>query len=94
MVKVTLNGTVLAQSDSPVKLEGNQYFPPESLTKDLLVQSATTYTCPWKGNAVYYDATVNGSTVRDIAWGYPQPKAAAQQIAGHLAFDRKKVAFE
>ncbi|GJF00276.1 DUF427 domain-containing protein [Phanerochaete sordida] len=91
MVTVTYNGTVLAQSDKPVKLEGNFYFPPESLNKDLLVQSPTKYTCPWKGSATYYNANIDGATVSDIAWGYLTPKSAATQIAGHLAFDKSKV---
>lgn len=91
MVTVTYNGTVLAKADQPVKLEGNYYFPPESLNKEALSQSPTKYTCPWKGNATYYNATIDGTTVSDVAWAYLQPKSAAAQIAGHLAFDKSKV---
>ncbi|THH01926.1 hypothetical protein EW026_g857 [Hermanssonia centrifuga] len=94
MVKVTVDGTVLAQSDKTVKLEGNHYFPPESCNEDLLTASTTVYVCPWKGSATYYNVTLDGKDIKDAAWSYPQPKEAAKSITGHLAFDKSKVKIE
>jgi len=91
MVKVTLNGTVLAESDSTVVVEGNHYFPPDAVKKDLFTDSKTSTVCPWKGTASYYDATVDGKTVKDVAWYYPSPKDKAANIKDHLAFYKNKV---
>ncbi|KAG6372882.1 hypothetical protein JVT61DRAFT_7317 [Boletus reticuloceps] len=68
MVKVLLNNVVLADSPSPVILEGNYYFPPDSVSKVNLKNSGTTTVCPWKGTASYYSADVNGKAVKDVAW--------------------------
>ena len=86
MFQAVWQGTVLAESDQTVKVEGNHYFPPQSLRREFLVPSATTSTCPWKGTASYYDVTVDGQVNKDAAWYYPRPSPAAAQIEGHVAF--------
>lgn len=86
MFQAVWKGTVLAESDRTVRLEGNRYFPPQSLRREFLTPSETTSTCPWKGTASYYDVTVDGQVNKDAAWYYPQPSTAAAQIAGHVAF--------
>ena len=80
------NGEVIAESDKTVVVEGNHYFPPESVRKDLVSENPTTTVCPWKGEASYYDITVGGETNTAAAWYYPAPKAAAEQITGRVAF--------
>jgi len=90
MVKVTLNGSVIAESNNTVTVENNYYFPPEDVKTDLLSLSQTTYTCPWKGNAEYYNAEIDGKTVADVTWVYPEPKEAAKNIKGYFAFDKKQ----
>ena len=88
MAKAIWNGAVLAESDRTVEVEGNQYFPPDAVHREHLRESATHTTCPWKGVASYYDVVVDGQVNRDAAWYYPQPKEAARQIGGHVAFWR------
>lgn len=85
-MRATWNGTVLAESDDTVVVEGNHYFPIESLHKDQFVDSPTTSVCPWKGTASYYTVNVDGQQNRDAAWYYPAPKDAAKEIAGRVAF--------
>ncbi|MFT5586344.1 MAG: hypothetical protein ACI9VR_003941 [Cognaticolwellia sp.] len=80
------NGTVLAESDDTVVVEGNHYFPEASLKKELFVDSQTQSNCPWKGVASYYSVVADGKTNTDAAWFYPEPKDAAKQIKGHVAF--------
>jgi uncharacterized protein (DUF427 family) len=82
------NGAVIAQSDETVEVEGNQYFPMESVVTEYLVDSATTSTCPWKGLANYYSLNVNGNVNTDAVWVYRTPKDAAKDIANHVAFWR------
>lgn len=82
------NDTTLAQSDNTVVVEGNHYFPPDAINREHFRPSATHTTCPWKGVASYYDVVVNGVVNRDAAWYYPEPKPAARQIAGYIAFWR------
>jgi uncharacterized protein (DUF427 family) len=82
------NGAVIAQSDETVEVEGNQYFPMESVAAEYLVDSATTSTCPWKGLANYYSLNVDGNVNTDAVWVYRTPKDAAKEIANHLAFWR------
>ena len=77
---------MLAESDQTVKVEGNHYFPPQSLRREYFTDSQTTTVCPWKGTASYYDVTVDGQVNKDAAWYYPQPSPAAAQIAGHVTF--------
>jgi uncharacterized protein (DUF427 family) len=80
------NGAVLAESDRCVVVEGNQYFPADSVKRDYLRESRTHTTCPWKGEASYYDVVVDGKVNADAAWYYPTPKEAAKQIRDHVAF--------
>ncbi len=82
--------TVLAESGATEKVEGNVYFPRESVNMDLFRPSPTQYTCSWKGEAEYFHLELNGETLADAAWSYPDPKDAAKAIAGHLAFDKRK----
>lgn len=88
MVKATWNGTVIAESDETVVVEGNHYFPRASVRADLLSDSTTTTHCPWKGTAHYHSITVGGATNKDAAWYYPDPKDAAAQIRDRIAFWR------
>jgi uncharacterized protein (DUF427 family) len=88
MAKATWNGQVLAESDETVMVEGNHYFPAGSIRKQYFQPSDTHTTCPWKGLASYYDVVVDGKTNKDAAWYYPEPKDAAKEIAGRVAFWR------
>ena len=82
------NGKVIAESDDTVVVEGNHYFPRESVDDSVLVDSSTQTTCPWKGEASYFSLAVDGDTNRDAAWYYPTPKRAAVQIRDRVAFWR------
>ena len=86
MPKATWEGAVLAESDKCVVVEGNQYFPPESIKQQYFRPSDQTTVCPWKGTASYYDIIVNGKTNPNAAWYYPEPAKAAAQIKGRVAF--------
>ena len=88
MPRASWNGVVLAESDRCEVVEGNQYFPPDAVKREYFKPSATHTTCPWKGVASYYDVVVNGETNRDAAWYYPEPKEAARNIKGYVAFWR------
>ena len=88
MAKAIWNGRVLAQSDDTVVVEGNHYFPPESLDKSLFRDSKTTRVCGWKGTANYFTVEVDGEVNEDAAWVYRSPKQAAAQIKDHVAFWR------
>jgi uncharacterized protein (DUF427 family) len=85
-MKALWNGTVLAESDRTVVVEGNHYFPPESIREEHFKPSDTQTVCPWKGLASYSNVEVDGKQNPDAAWFYPEPKDAAQQIAGYVAF--------
>ncbi len=87
-MKAIWNNTVIAESDDTVVVEGNYYFPATSIKADHFTPSAKQTVCPWKGTASYYDVVVNGETNGDAAWYYPEPKDAAKEIAGHVAFWR------
>jgi uncharacterized protein (DUF427 family) len=86
MAKATWEGAVLAESDTTVEVEGNQYFPAEAIHKEYFRPSDRQTVCPWKGTASYYDLEVNGKRNPGAAWYYPEPKPAASQIAGYVAF--------
>jgi uncharacterized protein (DUF427 family) len=86
MPKAIWNGTLIADSDRCVVVEGNQYFPLEDVKREYLRPSETHTVCPWKGTASYYDVVVAGNANKDAAWYYPEPKSAAEQIRGHVAF--------
>ena len=88
MARATWNGQVIAESDRCEVVEGNQYFPPDAVKRELLIDSETHTTCGWKGVASYYDVVVNGQVNKDAAWYYPDPKPAAKNIAGYIAFWR------
>ena len=88
MSKASWEGAVLAESDRCVVVEGNQYFPPDSVRREHLVPSDHTTICPWKGTAHYYSVEVNGKRNENSAWFYPEPKDAAKEIKDHVAFWR------
>ena len=85
-MKAVWKGRVLAESDGTVVVEGNHYFPPDSVQRELFRESSTHSICPWKGEASYYDVVVEGEVNRDAAWYYPETKSAADEIRGRVAF--------
>jgi uncharacterized protein (DUF427 family) len=86
MAKATWNGTVLAESDRTEVVEGNHYFPLDSIKKEYFQESSTHTTCPWKGIASYYNVAVDGQINKDAAWYYPTAKEKAKNIEGYVAF--------
>lgn len=86
MVRAVWNGTVLAEADDTVRLEGNYYFPPESVNRDYVTASPTRTICPWKGVARYYNVVVDGEVNPDAAWYYPHPSPLARKIKNQVAF--------
>jgi uncharacterized protein (DUF427 family) len=88
MAKASWNGAVLAESDRFEVVEGNVYFPPETLHREHVKDSATHTECGWKGTASYYDVVADGKVNKDAAWYYPDPKPAAANIKGFIAFWR------
>jgi uncharacterized protein (DUF427 family) len=86
MPKAVWNGAVLAESANTEVVEGNHYFPPDSIHSEYFQDSSTHTTCPWKGVASYYSIVVDGQTNKDAAWYYPTPKDAAKNISGYIAF--------
>ncbi|MCA9918070.1 MAG: DUF427 domain-containing protein [Anaerolineales bacterium] len=88
MAKAIWNGVVLAESPHTEMVEGNHYFPPNSLNREYFKESSHHTTCPWKGVASYYTIEVNGQKNENAAWFYPTPKAAAHNIKNHVAFWR------
>ena len=86
--RATWNGTVIADSDDCVTVEGNCYFPLADVKRECLRESATRTTCPWKGEASYYDVVVGSQRNRDAAWTYLNPLPAAREITGRVAFWR------
>lgn len=85
-MKAVWNGVVLAESEDTVVVEGNHYFPAESLDRRYVVESDKHTTCPWKGKASYYTVVVDGKKNKDAAWYYPQASPAAREIEGRIAF--------
>jgi uncharacterized protein (DUF427 family) len=88
MPKAIWNGTVIAETDKFELVEGNVYFPPETVKREYLRPSATHTVCGWKGTASYYTVVVDGVEGKDTAWYYPDPKPAAANIKDHIAFWR------
>ena len=88
MAKATWNGAVIAQSDNTIMVEGNHYFPPESVNTALLASSDAATVCPWKGTAGYYDVVVDGNINQGAAWYYATPKPAASDLKNYVAFWR------
>ena len=87
-MKAIWNNATIAESDHTVEVEGNQYFPPESVNRQYFQDSSTHTNCPWKGEASYYNVVVEGEVNKDAAWYYPTPKPAAAEIKDHVAFWR------
>ncbi len=95
-MQVTINNTTIAESDNTIEIEGNLYFPPEDVKQDLFSESDTPYTCPWKGEAQYFDITTDKDVHEDAAWSYPEPKESAikkvgQGFSNYIAFDESQV---
>lgn len=86
MAKAIWNGVVLAESNDTIEVEGNQYFPPDSINKDYFETSTHNTVCGWKGTASYYDVVVDGERNQNAAWYYPTPKPEAENIANYVAF--------
>lgn len=86
MYRALWNGTVLAEAEQTTIVEGNHYFPPESIVREHFSPSSTTSVCPWKGTASYLTVAADGQTNTDAAWFYPEPKEAASNIRGFVAF--------
>jgi len=84
----TWNGRVIAQSNETEMVEGNHYFPPETINREFFRDSAESSVCPWKGTASYFDVVVDGEVNRGAAWYYPSPSPAAANIKDHVAFWR------
>lgn len=85
-MKATWNGTVIAESNDTVLVEGNHYFPESSLKRELVTFSNHKTSCPWKGQASYYSLNVGGNLNTDAVWYYPDPKPEAEKIRGRVAF--------
>ena len=88
MAKATWNDVVLAESNTYEMVEGNVYFPPESVKWDYLKPGDRQYTCPWKGQTAYYDIVVGDEVKKNSEWSYPEPKEAAKYFKGYVAFEK------
>ena len=82
-----LDDVVIARTEAYKKVEGNVYFPPDTVDRSFVHDSSQTTVCHWKGVAMYYDLAIPGRQVKDCAWYYPDPKDAAAGIRDHVAFD-------
>ena len=85
-MQVIRNNVVLAESEDTIVIEGNHYFPPDSIEQEYFQKSDTHTTCPWKGEASYYHIVVGEAVEKDAAWYYPAPKEAAREIKNYVAF--------
>ena len=85
-MKAVWNGEVIAEAEDTVVVEGNHYFPRDSVNSDKLKESSTTSRCPWKGTASYFTLVAGGRENPDAAWYYPEPLPAAENIRGRVAF--------
>ena len=95
-MKAVIAGTVVAEAatEELIKIEGNWYFPPDTVDFSLLAESPTPYTCAWKGECQYYSVRVGEQTHQDLAWAYPHPYPTAIErvgvdFSGYVAFDRR-----
>lgn len=88
MPRATWNGAVIAESDDTIVVEGNHYFPRDSIAMEHFVDNSSHTRCPWKGMASYFDVVVNGEVNAGAAWYYPDPKPAAADIKDYVAFWR------
>ncbi len=87
-MKAVWENTVVAESNQTIVIEGNHYFPPDSIKKECFAPSDTHSTCPWKGLASYYHVKAGEKLNQDAAWFYPEPKDAAKSIKNYVAFWR------
>lgn len=85
-MRAIYNSQVIAESNNTIVVEGNHYFPPDSVKKEFLTASNTHTACPWKGVASYYNVVANGEKADDAAWYYPDPRTLAEGIKGYIAF--------
>ena len=85
-MKAIWNNEIIAESDATVVVEGNHYFPHDSIRQEFFAPSATHTVCGWKGTASYYDVVVEGATNKDAAWFYPETKPDAKEIENYVAF--------
>ena len=86
IVKAIWNGKILASTEKPLNVEGNYYFPPESVNMEFFKGSDEHTVCPWKGTASYYDIVVDGKVNKDAAWYYHTPSSMASHIKDYIAF--------
>ncbi|MEU8276399.1 DUF427 domain-containing protein [Microbispora bryophytorum] len=100
-MKAVVGETVVAEAanETVVRIEGNVYFPPDSVVAGALRDSPTPYTCPWKGKAHYHDVLAGETVLRDGAWSYPRVKESAaarvgRDFSGYVAFDGRQVQIE
>lgn len=85
-MKAIWNKQIIAVSEKTIIVEGNHYFPPDTIKKEFFKPSHTHTTCSWKGVASYYNIEVDGKVNQDAAWYYPETKDAANEIEGYVAF--------
>lgn len=85
-MRAHVNGTVIAESDETIVVEGNHYFPPASVRREFFSDTDRTTVCSWKGTANYYSVTIDGQTLDNVAWYYNAPKAEAENIIDYVAF--------
>ena len=86
MAKAYVGDVLIAESDETIVVEGNHYFPPQSVKREYLTDNSRETACPWKGLASYYDLQVDGKTLSAAGWYYPAPKQAAAEIKDYVAF--------
>ena len=86
MARAIWNGAVLAESDETIIIEGNHYFPPDTIKREHFEASERTTVCSWKGTANYYEVVVDGERNPWAAWYYAEPFDAAREITGYIAF--------
>ena len=86
MAQAIWNNTVVAESDNTEVVEGNHYFPPDSLRREFFRENSHTTVCGWKGTANYFDIVIDDSTNEGAAWYYADPKPEAANIKGYIAF--------
>ncbi len=94
MATATFNGKIIAQSNDTTFVEGNHYFPMESLDSSVVTETDLHTGCPWKGTASYFSIEVDGQVAENAAWYYPEPKVGAEEVAGRVAFYASKVTVE
>jgi len=86
MIRAEWQGTIIAESENTTVIEGNHYFPPGDVHMQFLQKSTTHSVCPWKGTASYMNVVVDGKSLADACWYYPDPKPEAAAIRGQYAF--------